>query len=92
MKTILFATDLSPRSESAEKFAVEIAKIKNAKLILLYVETKKVDMPIYSTFRDVDVMEKETPIQLLNSIIKKHGLTEHVHACFVENGKIWKGN
>lgn len=76
MTTLLFPTDFSPASENAEKFAIEIARKKSAKLHLLHVDDVENNTQYASSGfdDDQDVLIVESPLAKLNNIIKRHRL------------------
>jgi nucleotide-binding universal stress UspA family protein len=77
MKTILVPTDYSKTAMNAADYAIEIAKIMKAKVILLHVFDVPVavtDMPVViTTFEDFEKIKKEQLKKYESDLIAKHG-------------------
>jgi nucleotide-binding universal stress UspA family protein len=88
MKKILFCTDLSPQSESAMKFAVEIAKSTHAEIIVLHSWSipvplgDPVAMPVPVDYVKMEAEEKnlvENICQLIRN--EKYADSLHISCC-----------
>ena len=79
MKTILVPIDYSKTANNAVEYAIEIAKLTKAKIILLHVFDVPVavtDMPVViTTFDDFEKIQKETLKKYEHKLIAKHGNT-----------------
>jgi nucleotide-binding universal stress UspA family protein len=76
MKTILVPTDFSKTAENATDYAIEIAKLTKAKLVLLHVYQLPITSAETPVVYPVDQMEKDIEailIQTKTDIYKKHG-------------------
>lgn len=77
MKTILVPTDYSETALNAAEYAIEIAKIMKAKVILLHVFDVPVavtDIPVViNTYDDFENMKKEQLKKYENKLAAKHG-------------------
>jgi len=91
MKALLFPTEFSASAENVEKYATEMAKIRDSKLYLLHIDNNE-ERTYYTPISYNDQLEVvQEDFQMgLKEIVRKYQLEDVPHECLVKEGEITK--
>jgi len=89
IRSILFATDFSPASDRALKYALVIAARGKSKLLLVHVLPSEAPRHLSDFVREFDPHRRETETQV--RALKNSGrLADVDHSVVVERGEVWE--